>query len=134
MLAVEDDAVWLDVAGKRMRLDRSVLEPIAASHGAAPARPSAPASPQAPGPAPTAAMREIILIGRRLDEAIEEVERAIDAAILAGDAGIRVVHGHGTGRLRDGLRAHLRAHAAVSAIRPADRREGGDGATVVELR
>jgi DNA mismatch repair protein MutS2 len=74
------------------------------------------------------------VIGQRLEEAIDEVERALDRAILAGDSRLRVVHGHGTGRLRDGLRAHLRGHPAVASIRPADPREGGNGATIVELK
>ena len=47
---------------------------------------------------------------------------------------LRVVHGHGTGRLRDGLREHFRAHGSVESLRAADAREGGNGATILELR
>jgi DNA mismatch repair protein MutS2 len=76
---------------------------------------------------------EVNVIGRRLEEAIEEVEKALDSALLAGAGRFRVVHGHGTGRLRAGLRDHLRKHRAVSRLRAADPREGGNGATIVEL-
>jgi DNA mismatch repair protein MutS2 len=47
---------------------------------------------------------------------------------------LRVIHGHGTGRLRDGIREHLRKHRAVASARAADAREGGNGATMVELK
>jgi len=47
---------------------------------------------------------------------------------------IRIVHGHGTGRLRAGVRRFLDRHPHVRRYRPGTPREGGDGATVVELR
>jgi DNA mismatch repair protein MutS2 len=65
---------------------------------------------------------------------VDEVEKALDSALAAGADRFRVVHGHGTGRLRDGLRDHLRKHPAVSRLRAADPREGGNGATIVELK
>ncbi len=135
VLAFEDDWVWLDVSGKRMRLRRADLEPVATPHSRASKPPSVstPSTPSPPGPTLAGSTSEVNVIGRRLDEAIEEVERALDAAILAGDSRLRVVHGHGTGRLRDGLREHLRSHRAVASIRAADPREGGNGATIVEM-
>jgi len=68
------------------------------------------------------------------DEAIEEVEKALDGALAAGADRFRVVHGHGTGRLREGLRDHLRKHPSVSRLRAADPREGGNGATIVDIK
>jgi DNA mismatch repair protein MutS2 len=79
------------------------------------------------------ATREVNVIGHRLDEAIPEVEKALDGALLSGASRLRVVHGHGTGRLRNGLREHLRQHPAVARLRSAAAQEGGDGATIVEL-
>jgi DNA mismatch repair protein MutS2 len=77
---------------------------------------------------------EVHVIGQRLEEAIEAVEKALDQAILAGASSLRVVHGHGTGRLRDGIRKQFREHRAVERLRAGDRTEGGNGATVLELR
>jgi DNA mismatch repair protein MutS2 len=131
---IDGDSAWLDVKGKRLRAPRSELELLAG-----PARPVArsPRRPAAPSAASTALApitHEVNVIGRRLEEAIEEVEKAVDATLLAGDARLRVIHGHGTGRLRDGLREHLRRHAAVESVRAAGAREGGNGATLVELK
>jgi DNA mismatch repair protein MutS2 len=131
VLAREGESVWIEVGGKRLRLSASELEPLAPAAAARPV--SRPPSGGAAGPPLEVSTREVNVIGKRLDEATEEVERAIDAAILSGEGRIRVVHGHGTGRLRDGLRAHLRSHRAVGSLRAADPREGGNGATIVEL-
>lgn len=131
--AIEGDTVWLEVAGKRMRWKRSDVESAGGGRPAPPAPPRSQKQPVA-GPGLAARTLEVHVIGKHLDDAIEEVERAIDATIVAGDARLRIVHGHGTGRLRDGLREHLRGHRAVSSIRAADAREGGNGATIVELK
>jgi DNA mismatch repair protein MutS2 len=52
---------------------------------------------------------------------------------LASLPEVRVIHGHGSGRLRAAVREHLRSHRAVSDQRPGRVNEGGDGATVVTL-
>ncbi|HWC66378.1 MAG TPA: Smr/MutS family protein, partial [Thermoanaerobaculia bacterium] len=85
-------------------------------------------------PEPAAAPREIHVIGRTVDEAIDEVDRAIDHSITAGEDVLRVVHGHGTGRLRAGVREFLRTHPAVASYRAGKANEGGEGATVVVLK
>ena len=54
--------------------------------------------------------------------------------MLSGRGEVRIVHGHGSGRLRDALRERLRKHPAVVASRPGAPNEGGNGATVVTLR
>jgi DNA mismatch repair protein MutS2 len=136
--SVEGDSAWLEVAGKRLQVPLSELERI---EGAA--RPAL--SPRVTGKGArgmtepqtsdlAASTPEVNVIGQHLEEAIAEVEKALDSAILAGAARFRVVHGHGTGRLREGLRDHLRKHPVVSRLRAADPREGGNGATIVELK
>ncbi|MSP91741.1 MAG: hypothetical protein EXR79_08050 [Myxococcales bacterium] len=72
--------------------------------------------------------------GQRADEALLDVDRWLDRATLAGAAGICVVHGHGTGALRDAVRRHLRGHLQVHTYRPGKHGEGGDGATMVWTR
>ena len=118
-----------------MRVGRSELEPAELQATRSPAEPStARASVTRSTPAtPDQTAGEVNVIGRRLEEAIGEVDRALDQAILSGSARLRVIHGHGTGRLRTGLREHLRQHPSVERVRAGDAREGGNGATIVEL-
>jgi DNA mismatch repair protein MutS2 len=73
------------------------------------------------------------LRGARVDEALEALERYIDTASVAGAPRVTVIHGHGTGALRDALRTQLSGHPLVKKWRAGERGEGGDGATIVEL-
>jgi len=77
---------------------------------------------------------EINLIGRTVDEATEELEKYLDRAFLAGLPRVRVIHGHGAGILRRGVREFLKSHPHVAGIAEAAQNEGGQGATLVELR
>jgi DNA mismatch repair protein MutS2 len=77
---------------------------------------------------------EINVIGRTADEAESEVERFVERAFLAGLPRIRVVHGVGMGILRRTLREFLVKHPHVTAVSEPPYNEGGQGATVVELR
>ncbi len=77
---------------------------------------------------------EINVIGRTADEAEAEVERFVERAFLAGLPRIRVVHGVGMGVLRRTLRELLRKHPHVVSVTEPPYNEGGQGATIVELR
>ncbi len=77
---------------------------------------------------------EINLIGRTVDEATEELEKYLDRAFLAGLPRVRIIHGHGAGILRRGVREFLKNHPHVAGIAEAPQNEGGQGATLVELR
>jgi len=77
---------------------------------------------------------EINLIGRTVDEATGELETYLDRAFLAGLPRVRVIHGHGAGILRRGVREFLKGHPHVATIAEAPQNEGGQGATLVELR
>ncbi len=86
-------------------------------------------------PASTDDLRmEINLIGRTVDEATGELEKYLDRAFLAGLPRVRVIHGHGAGILRRGVRDFLKSHPHVATIAEAPQNEGGQGATLVELR
>jgi DNA mismatch repair protein MutS2 len=77
---------------------------------------------------------EINLIGRTVDEATEELEKYLDRAFLAGLPRVRIIHGHGAGILRRGVREFLKSHPHVATQSEAPQNEGGQGATLVELR
>ena len=73
------------------------------------------------------------LRGARVDEALTALERYLEDASLAGLARVTVIHGHGSGALRDVVREHLSSHPLVREWRAGERGEGGDGATIVSL-
>jgi DNA mismatch repair protein MutS2 len=74
---------------------------------------------------------EINVIGLRVDEAIDVVDKAIDSALLGGLDELDIIHGRGTGRLKKGLRDYLKEHSHVREIKP----EGvNTGVTTVEIR
>ena len=77
---------------------------------------------------------EINVIGRRAEEAEDEVARYIDRAFLAGLPRVRIVHGTGMGVLRRTLREFLKSHPHVATFAEAPQNEGGQGATLVDLR
>ncbi len=77
---------------------------------------------------------EINVIGRTSDEAESEVERFVDQAFLAGLPRVRIVHGTGMGILRRVLRDALRKHPHVISVTEPPHNEGGQGATIVDLR
>ena len=77
---------------------------------------------------------EIHLRGTTVDEAILTLEKYLDDAQLAGAAQVRLVHGKGTGALRQGIQKFLRSHRGVKSFAIAPFAEGGDGVTVVELK
>jgi DNA mismatch repair protein MutS2 len=77
---------------------------------------------------------EINVIGRTADEAESEVDRFVERAFLAGLPRIRIVHGVGMGILRRTLRDFLRNHPHVTSVAEPPYNEGGQGATIVELR
>ena len=73
------------------------------------------------------------LRGARVDEALEALTRYLDDAGLAGLDKVVIIHGMGTGAVRDAVRATAADHPLVKSLRPGQRGEGGDGATIVEL-
>lgn len=72
--------------------------------------------------------------GQAADEALDHVVAALDRATLEGAPFLRIIHGHGTGKLKATLRAYLKESPYVAGTRPGDRNEGGDGVTIVTMR
>jgi DNA mismatch repair protein MutS2 len=77
---------------------------------------------------------EIDLRGLRVDEVENIVMHAVDAAVRADLKSIRIIHGKGTGALRDRVGEMLRKESRVSNFRLGAWNEGGAGVTVVELK
>ena len=77
---------------------------------------------------------EIHLIGRKVDEAVEMADKFLDDAVMAQLRQVRIVHGMGTGALRQAISELLGKHPHVSHFESAPYAEGGRGVTVVTLR
>jgi DNA mismatch repair protein MutS2 len=77
---------------------------------------------------------ELDLRGMTLDEALLETDRFLDEAVLANLGRVSIIHGKGTGVLRNGIQEFLRRHKHVKSHRLGGMGEGGSGVTVVELQ
>ena len=73
------------------------------------------------------------LRGARVEEALEALDGYLGDAALAGLSQVLIIHGLGTGALRDAVRTTAAQHPLVRDVRPGERGEGGDGATIVRL-
>ena len=119
--------------GKTFRCRASELQPAASSTSAT-ERSSSKHKPLAELPTQRSVPLELVLIGKRVEPALDSLADYLDGAIREGRTEVRVVHGHGTGRLRRAVRDYLKGHPGIARQRPGGTGEGGDGATVVELQ
>ncbi|TVQ87346.1 MAG: hypothetical protein EA397_18690 [Deltaproteobacteria bacterium] len=126
---VRAGALHLRVPLSELELDRTQPE----------ARPNPPAArPHRPGPDdPADALRmpsnTLDLRGHRVDESFDEIERFFSKALLAGHGAVFLLHGHGTGALKQAIRKWLPSHPAVSRWGPATSEQGGDAFTIAVL-
>ena len=77
---------------------------------------------------------EINLIGRASDDVDFEIHRFVEESLAAGQKFIRIVHGHGTGRLKAAVRDALKGHPGIAKVEDAPQSQGGAGATLITLR
>jgi len=76
---------------------------------------------------------ELDLRGKRADEVTGELDSYLNNASLYNVTQVRIIHGHGTGVVRQIVRDFLSAHPLVRSFRPGEKGEGGDGVTVVKF-
>jgi DNA mismatch repair protein MutS2 len=84
-------------------------------------------TPESPG-------GEISLRGQRYEDALVNLDRYLDAAYAAGLHSARIIHGKGTGTLREMVRTELKKRSYIDRHETADDREGGEGVTVVYFK
>jgi len=77
---------------------------------------------------------ELDLRGERYEDAILRTEKYIDDALLSNYGRVSIIHGVGTGALRQGIQSYLKKHKRVKSFRFGEAGEGGLGVTVVELK
>ena len=132
----------IDQRRHRLRLDlngvslwaamKDVRLPVSAARPAAPS--AVGMAVRAQSAADDAPALKLDLRGMRADQALAEVERFLDKALLAGFHELEIVHGRGTGALRRQIHDFLRSFPAVASFATAPEDRGGDGMTIVELR
>ncbi|HUE95650.1 MAG TPA: Smr/MutS family protein, partial [Longimicrobiaceae bacterium] len=133
LLELRESRALVDAGGMRLQLpadDLSMLPP-----GDQPAQTDRRRSRPAGGryEADLEASPEVDLRGLRIDELDLRLGRALDSALMAGLSSFRIIHGKGTGALRDEVEELLRRDPRIATYRPGDRYEGGTGVTVVEF-
>ena len=129
---VHDREAEVEVRGKRFRSPMSELRVLGA--GAAKAEPAAGRVNVQLQPREGAASGELLLVGSTVDQAIDRLEKFLDESLLTEQRMVRVIHGFGTGRLKEAVVEYLHKHPLVTDVRTASPQEGGGGVTIAELK
>jgi DNA mismatch repair protein MutS2 len=77
---------------------------------------------------------ELLLVGNTVDQALDRLEKFLDESLLGEQRTVRLIHGFGTGRLKEAVVEFLNKHPLVTQVRPATPQEGGGGVTIAELK
>lgn len=135
--ALSEEEAEVQVGGLRVRTRPEEIEPAVMVELPAENNLELPATPGrkrerviTPHPSPGI---ELDLRGKRADEAQDELERYLDAAYLAGLPFVRIIHGKGTGKLREVVRKALAGYSNIRSVEAGGEREGGDGVTIAKF-
>ncbi|MCD6569159.1 MAG: Smr/MutS family protein, partial [Deltaproteobacteria bacterium] len=82
---------------------------------------------------PKSMVLPVVVVGLHVDEALSVVEKAIDNAIISGQDKLEIIHGSGTGRLKNAIRDYLKDLSYVRELKDAAITEGGGNKTIVSL-
>jgi DNA mismatch repair protein MutS2 len=128
VIEIDGDEAEVQVGPARTRVKRADLELMVATPVAEPAGRGYRVirSSRSPGD-------QIEVRGCTVEDALEQIDRHLDSASLAGLPYVRIVHGKGTGKLRKAVREFLAGHPLVGSHEPGGSREGGEGVTIAKL-
>ena len=127
-----DGRVAVRLGAMRVTVEPHDLEGVK-EEAAPPRRPAATGYAHLAREKAAAIATELDLRGSLVEEALEKVDKYLDDATLASVKAVRIIHGKGTGALREAIQSYLAADPRVSAYRLGDPSEGGSGVTVVTL-
>jgi DNA mismatch repair protein MutS2 len=77
---------------------------------------------------------ELMLVGNTVEQALDRLEKFLDESLLSEQRTIRLIHGFGTGRLKEAVVEYLHKHPLITHVRTATPQEGGGGVTIAELK
>lgn len=132
VLTLHRDMLELEVGGKKVKLSASEVVPEKSAPEARPAT-ATPGWGAELGEEESAGDR-LNIIGLRIPEGLAEVDRFIDRAGLYHLNSVTIIHGLGTGALKNAVTDFLRNHPLVASFRTGNQAEGGAGVTVAELK
>ena len=129
---VHDREAEVDVRGKRFRAHTHELRVLG---GAAPKpEPAAVRVNVQLQPREGVSSSELLLVGNTVDQALDRLEKFLDESLLSEQRIVRLIHGFGTGRLKEAVVDFLHKHPLVTNVRTASPQEGGGGVTIAELK
>jgi DNA mismatch repair protein MutS2 len=131
---INDDVIEVDAGFLKMQVSRDDVQEILPEKDAPSSKLPKNVTFQQAGPKWDMSYQEINVIGKRAEEALDDVDRFLDHAALASVDRVRIVHGHGMGILKKAVANLLAKSPHVEKFYPASPQEGGAGATIAELK
>jgi len=134
-IVINLDPFTVNVAGKRIQLNSSEIGGLRRASSAEKSLDveSVKVELDPSASAPEVSSR-LYLLGMNIEDALQEADKYLERAMRADFPFVTLVHGVGTGALRNGVRAFLRTHKLVAGVREGVQSEGGPGVTIVHLR
>ncbi len=131
---LSDDVIEVDAGFLKMQVSVNDVQEVLREKDSGTSKLPKNVTFQQAGPKWDMSYQEINVIGKRADEALEEVDHFLDQAALASVDRVRIVHGHGMGVLKKAVANLLAKSPHVEKYYPASPQEGGAGATIAELK
>lgn len=129
LIGKEKNGTWdVQIGILKMKIDEADIEKIAADKQSKPQYQTHVSRTRSSGISPTLDLR-----GHRYEEAMFELDRYIDSALLAGYPSVTIIHGKGTGALRKGVTDYLKRNKRVKSFGYSAPNAGGDGSTIVKF-
>lgn len=126
---IEGDSAWVLIGSMRKKESLENLQAVLEAQKEKVSSRTVPLEFQ-----PNYGLAELNLIGKTTLEAEDEIDRFLDRSYMQGLRKVRIIHGIGTGSLRRAVHQFLKNHPHVEKFSLADKGQGGEGATIVELK
>ena len=128
VIAIHDTTIEVEAHGKRLHVEPENLRSLVSSVGSELGGVTVDlASNDCPS-------LELNVVGCRVEEALSRVEKLVNHALLYEQQQLKIVHGDGTGRLRNAIRSFLQDHPLVSKLEPTNTKHSNSGVTIIELK